>query len=143
MDLVLRATVVFVVIWIVTRVSGRRELSTMQPIDVILLVVIGDMVQQGVTQDQSVTGAMLVIFTFTLLTVLFRLRELPVPQAAALMDASADPRRERPDPRAQPAPRAHHPCRAPRRGPPATDPRARRRALAVLETSGSISFIPR
>lgn len=70
MDLVLRASFVFVLIWVITRVAGRRELSTMQPIDLILLVVIGDMVQQGVTQgDTSVTGAMLVIFTFTLLTV--------------------------------------------------------------------------
>lgn len=72
MDLVVRAAVVFLVIWIVTRVSGRRELSTMQPFDVILLVVIGDMVQQGVTQsDNSVTGALIVIFVFALLTVVF------------------------------------------------------------------------
>lgn len=72
MDLVIRAAVIFVIIWIITRVVGRRELSTMEPFDVILLVVIGDMVQQGVTQgDNSVTGAMLVIFTFALLTVLF------------------------------------------------------------------------
>ena len=72
MDLVIRAAVIFVIIWIITRVVGRRELSTMEPFDVILLVVIGDMVQQGVTQgDNSVTGAMLVIFTFALLTVFF------------------------------------------------------------------------
>ncbi len=72
MDLALRAAVIYVLIWIVTRVVGRRELSTMQPFDLILLVVIGDMVQQGVTQsDNSVTGALIVIFTFALLTVFF------------------------------------------------------------------------
>ncbi|MDQ8044111.1 MAG: YetF domain-containing protein [Solirubrobacteraceae bacterium] len=70
MDLVLRATVVYFVIWILTRVVGRRELSTLEPFDVILLVVIGDMVQQGVTQsDYSLTGTMIVIFTLGLLTV--------------------------------------------------------------------------
>ena len=36
---------------------GRRELSSLEPFDLILLVVIGDLVQQGVTQnDFSVTG---------------------------------------------------------------------------------------
>ena len=70
MDLVLRATVVYFVIWLLTRVVGRRELSTMEPFDVILLVVIGDMVQQGVTQsDYSVTGTIIVVCTFGLLTV--------------------------------------------------------------------------
>lgn len=70
MDLVLRATIVYFVIWILTRVVGRRELSTMEPFDLILLVVIGDMVQQGVTQsDYSLTGTMIVIFTLGLLTV--------------------------------------------------------------------------
>lgn len=70
MDVALRATFIFIVIWIVTRVVGRRELSTMEPFDLILLVVIGDMVQQGVTQsDYSLTGALTVIFVFALLTV--------------------------------------------------------------------------
>lgn len=70
MDLVLRATVVYFAIWLLTRVVGRRELSTMEPFDIILLVVIGDMVQQGVTQsDYSVTGTVIVICTFGLLTV--------------------------------------------------------------------------
>ena len=82
MDLVIRATVVFVVILIVTRAVGRRELSSMEPFDLILLVVIGDLVQQGVTQsDNSVTGAVTVIATMAVLTVLtaylsFRFRRL-------------------------------------------------------------------
>jgi uncharacterized membrane protein YcaP (DUF421 family) len=70
MDLVIRATVVFFFIFLVTRVAGRRELSTLEPFDVILLVVLGDLVQQGITQsDQSVTGTLIVISTITLLSV--------------------------------------------------------------------------
>jgi uncharacterized membrane protein YcaP (DUF421 family) len=70
MDLVIRATIVFFVILIVTRAVGRRELSSMEPFDLILLVVIGDLVQQGVTQsDNSVTGAVTVIATMAVLTV--------------------------------------------------------------------------
>jgi uncharacterized membrane protein YcaP (DUF421 family) len=71
MDLVLRATVVFFFIFLITRIIGRRELSSLEPFDLILLVVIGDLVQQGVTQaDESVTGALTVIATFSTLTVL-------------------------------------------------------------------------
>jgi uncharacterized membrane protein YcaP (DUF421 family) len=72
MDIVLRALAMFVFVWFVTRAVGRRELSTLQPFDVILLVVIGDLIQQGVTQnDLSVTGAMLATGTVATMTVLF------------------------------------------------------------------------
>ena len=70
MDLVIRAAVVFLFIYLVTRVAGKRELSSMEPFDLILLVVMGDLVQQSVTQsDYSVTGALIVISTILLLTV--------------------------------------------------------------------------
>jgi uncharacterized membrane protein YcaP (DUF421 family) len=70
MDLVIRATVVFFFVFLVTRVVGRRELSQLEPFDLILLVVVGDLVQQGVTQsDESVTGALIVIATITLLSI--------------------------------------------------------------------------
>src|SRR2546421_5181198 len=60
MDIVLRAFVAYLFILFLMRVVGRRELSSMEPSDVILLVVIGDLVQNGVTQsDYSVTGIVL------------------------------------------------------------------------------------
>src|ERR687886_185587 len=69
MDLVIRATIVFFAVLLMTRAIGRRELSSLEPFDIILLVVIGDLVQQGVTQsDYSVTGALIVIATMTPLT---------------------------------------------------------------------------
>jgi uncharacterized membrane protein YcaP (DUF421 family) len=71
MDLVLRTIFVFVVILLITRAVGRRELSSMEPFDLILLVVIGDLVQQGVTQsDYSLTGTTTVIVTMASLVVL-------------------------------------------------------------------------
>jgi uncharacterized membrane protein YcaP (DUF421 family) len=70
MDLVIRAAVIFFFVFLVTRIVGRRELSQLEPFDLILLVVVGDLVQQGVTQsDESVTGALIVISTIALLTV--------------------------------------------------------------------------
>ena len=70
MDLVLRTIFVFFLILVVTRAVGRRELSSMEPFDLILLVVIGDLVQQGVTQsDNSLTGTTIVIVTMAALVV--------------------------------------------------------------------------
>jgi uncharacterized membrane protein YcaP (DUF421 family) len=70
MDLVLRTVFVFCLILVVTRAVGRRELGQMEPFDFILLIVVGDLVQQGVTQDdQSLTGTTIVITTLCVLTV--------------------------------------------------------------------------
>jgi uncharacterized membrane protein YcaP (DUF421 family) len=72
MDIVIRAVFAFLFILLLTRIVGRRELNTLEPFDLILLVTIGDLVQQGVTQnDFSVTGLVLAVGTIGLLTVLF------------------------------------------------------------------------
>jgi uncharacterized membrane protein YcaP (DUF421 family) len=69
-DLVVRAIVIYVLVFVFTRALGRRELSALQPFDLILLVVIGDLVQSGVTQnDLSVTGVLLVVCTIGVLQV--------------------------------------------------------------------------
>jgi uncharacterized membrane protein YcaP (DUF421 family) len=71
MDLVLRAAVAFLFVLFLTRIIGRRELSSLEPFDLIMLVMIGDLVQQGVTQnDFSLTGMLLVGGTIGVLTVL-------------------------------------------------------------------------
>jgi uncharacterized membrane protein YcaP (DUF421 family) len=70
MDIVLRSAVVFIFVMVLMRLLGRRELSKMEPFDLLILVVIADFVQQGVTQqDYSVTGAVLAVGTFALMIV--------------------------------------------------------------------------
>jgi len=70
MDIVFRAAFIFVFLYVLMRVIGRRELSTLEPFDLLLLVMLGDLVQQGVTQDDySVTGAVLAVVTIALLQV--------------------------------------------------------------------------
>jgi uncharacterized membrane protein YcaP (DUF421 family) len=70
MDIVLRAAFAYVFIIFLLRVVGRRELSSMEPSDLVLLVVIGDLIQNGVTQsDYSMTGVVLAVTTFGLLAV--------------------------------------------------------------------------
>jgi uncharacterized membrane protein YcaP (DUF421 family) len=143
-DIVLRAVVIFFVLLVVMRAVGRRELNTMEPFDVILLVVIGDLVQQGVTQsDYSLTGAVTVIATITLLTVStsylsFRFRRLrPVLEGAPLVlledgrPIERNLRRER---------ITVEELRAAARQQQIGSFDAIR--LAILETDGRISFIP-
>lgn len=70
MDIVLRAVLAFGFIFFLTRVVGRRELSSLEPFDLIMLIVLGDLVQQGVTQsDYSVTGLVLAAGTIALMQV--------------------------------------------------------------------------
>ena len=70
MDLVLRAVVVFAFIVVLTRVIGRRELASLAPVDLILLIILGDALQQGLTQeDYSLTGSVLVVETLAILQV--------------------------------------------------------------------------
>jgi uncharacterized membrane protein YcaP (DUF421 family) len=81
-DIVLRAVIIYLLVFAFTRALGRRELSTLQPFDFILLVVIGDLIQSGVTQsDLSVTGVLIVISTIGTLQVIisylgFRVRRM-------------------------------------------------------------------
>ena len=70
MEIVLRSAAVFVFLWFLTRVIGKKELAEISSFELVLLVVIGDLVQQGVTQeDMSVTGAILAVGTIALLVV--------------------------------------------------------------------------
>ena len=71
MDIVLRAIAVFIFLMVLIRVIGRRELSSLQPFDLVLLIILGDAVQQGLTQDDySLTGAFLAVGTIAVLQVL-------------------------------------------------------------------------
>lgn len=64
METIIRASLVYFFLWGVTRSIGKRELSEMNPFDLVLLIVMGDLVQQGVTtEDMSVTGAFLAVGT--------------------------------------------------------------------------------
>jgi uncharacterized membrane protein YcaP (DUF421 family) len=68
MQIVLRAAVLYFFILVVIRAMGRKELSEISTIELLLLVVMGDLIQQGVTgDDRSVTGAMLAVATMALL----------------------------------------------------------------------------
>jgi uncharacterized membrane protein YcaP (DUF421 family) len=87
MDIVLRAAIAFFFIFLLTRIVGRRELGTLEPFDLILLIVLGDLVQQGVTQsDYSVTGMILAGGTIALLTVIVSYVSFRFPRLRPVLD---------------------------------------------------------
>jgi uncharacterized membrane protein YcaP (DUF421 family) len=87
MDIVGRAVVVFVFLIVLTRIIGRRELSSLQPFDLILLIILGDAVQQGLTQDDySLTGTFLAIGTIAVLQVLVSWIGYRFPKARPILE---------------------------------------------------------
>lgn len=69
MEIVVRAVVLFAFLWLVTRATGKATLGELSTFQLLLYVTMGDLVQQGITQqDYSVTGAVLAVSVFALLT---------------------------------------------------------------------------
>ena len=86
MEIVIRAAVVFVFLWLVTRAVGRSTLGELSTFQLVFYIVLGDLIQQGVTQqDYSVTGAVLAISVFAVLTVAVSWVNLRWPKARPLI----------------------------------------------------------
>jgi uncharacterized membrane protein YcaP (DUF421 family) len=87
MDIALRAAFAFGFIFLLTRVVGRRELTSLEPFDLVLLIVVGDLVQQGITQsDYSLTGLVIAVGTMALLTVLASWLSFRFPRLRPVLD---------------------------------------------------------
>jgi uncharacterized membrane protein YcaP (DUF421 family) len=87
MDIILRATAMFAILYLLLRLLGKRELGQLTPFELVLLVTMGDLVQQGVTHnDFSLTGAALAISTFAFWAVLMSWASYLSPQAEKLLD---------------------------------------------------------
>jgi uncharacterized membrane protein YcaP (DUF421 family) len=66
---------------------GRRELSQLSPFELVVLIVLGDVVQQAVTQeDMSITGGVLAAGTMIALTVALSWITFRSPTAEAALD---------------------------------------------------------
>ena len=87
MDIVLRATVMFFALYLLVRVMGKRELAQLTPFELIVLVVFGDLIQQGVTHnDFSLTGAILAISTMAFWALAMSWATFISPKAEAILD---------------------------------------------------------
>jgi uncharacterized membrane protein YcaP (DUF421 family) len=86
MEVVFRALFVFAFLWCITRVTGRATLGELSTFQLLLYVVMGDLVQQAVTQqDYSVTTAVLVIGVFALMTVFISWLNIRFPRLRPLI----------------------------------------------------------
>jgi uncharacterized membrane protein YcaP (DUF421 family) len=87
MDLVLRAVAMFLFLFVLTRIIGKRELGSLQPFDLLLLIILGDALQQGMTQDDySITGAVLIVGTFASLQVLLSWLSFRFPRTRPILE---------------------------------------------------------
>jgi uncharacterized membrane protein YcaP (DUF421 family) len=145
MDIAFRAIVVFAFIYLVTRLIGRRELSSLEPFDLILLIILGDTVQQGLTQDDySLTGAVIAISVIALLQVGVSYLNFRFPKLRPILDGE-------PVVIVQDGKLIESNLARERLTPEEVAEQARKQQLAsldnvawaVLETSGEISFIPK
>jgi len=74
MDAVLRAAVIYGVLLLLIRITGRRTLSEMSPFDFVLLLIIGESTQQALLgEDYSMTNAVIVITSLLGIDLLFSL----------------------------------------------------------------------
>ena len=139
MEIVVRALVMFLFLWVVTRAVGRSTLGELSTFELLLYVTLGDLVQQAVTQqDYSVTSGVLAISVFALLTVAPEVDPVAVSPAPGESTASPGHRPGRP---------AWTALRRNASPPPTSwSPRASRASAtadvehAVLEADGRISF---
>jgi uncharacterized membrane protein YcaP (DUF421 family) len=87
MDIVGRGVVVFLFLYLLMRMMGRRELSSLEPFDLILLIILGDAVQQGLTQDDySLTGAILAVGTIGALQIATSYANFKFPRLRTFLD---------------------------------------------------------
>lgn len=87
MEIVIRATIIFFFLWGLTRALGKRELAELSAFEMVLLVMVGDLIQQGVTQeDYSLTGAMLAAGTIGLWVLVFSYLTFRVRKADGILE---------------------------------------------------------
>jgi uncharacterized membrane protein YcaP (DUF421 family) len=91
MDIVLRATAMFAIVFLLLRVMGKRELGQMAPFEFVLLVVVGDLIQQGITHnDFSLTGATLAVCTFAFWALVLNAVTYWSPRAERLLEGEPE-----------------------------------------------------
>jgi uncharacterized membrane protein YcaP (DUF421 family) len=80
MDSVIKACIVYFVLWAIIRISGRRTLGEMSAFDFILFLIIGGSTQRAITgEDYSLTNALILVSTFVVIEIVLSLLDLRSP----------------------------------------------------------------
>lgn len=87
MDVVLRATAIYLVLLIIMRLAGNRSLAQITAFDFVMLLIIAEATQQALIGDDfSLTKAVLLIVTIIFIDVAFSLLKQRSPRLDRLID---------------------------------------------------------
>jgi uncharacterized membrane protein YcaP (DUF421 family) len=87
MEMVLRATAVYVMVWVLFRLAGNRTFSDMTTFDFVLLLIVSECLQQALTGDDfSITAAAVVATTLVALDIAFSLVKQAFPKVEKVID---------------------------------------------------------
>lgn len=90
MDSVLRAAAIYVILLVITRLSGRRALAQATPFDFVLLLIVAETVQEALLgdEDMSLTHAVILIVTLFALDILLSFLKQSSPRVALWLDGT-------------------------------------------------------
>lgn len=87
MDIVLRAGIAFILLWLLTKATGRATLGELSSFDLLIFITMGDLIQQGITgEDRTLTGGLMAVATFAILAVLFNFVVTRWPKASRAIE---------------------------------------------------------
>ncbi|WP_052401663.1 DUF421 domain-containing protein [Muricoccus aerilatus] len=144
-DIIFRTAIAWLGLTILLRLSGRRTLGEMSAVDLVVLLITGDMIQQSLLgDDASLTSGFVVIITLLTLTMAYAKAKAVWPGAARHFEGVPTVliRNGKPDERQMANSRvAMDEILEAARLQGITEPEEIR--FALLEVSGQISIIPR
>jgi uncharacterized membrane protein YcaP (DUF421 family) len=89
MDSVLRALVVYIILMLIFRLSGKRSFSELTPFDFVLLLIFSEALQSAlVDQNDSLTGALIVILTLVVANIGLSLLKERFPRFELVVDGA-------------------------------------------------------
>ena len=88
MEAVLRGLVIYLILYVIVRVAGKRTLSEMNAFDLLLLLIISEATQEAmIGQDHSMTHAIILIVTLVGLDIVLSLIKRRSRHAEMLFDS--------------------------------------------------------
>ncbi len=87
MEPVLRALVVYALLFLIFRISGRRTLAQITPFDLVLTLIISESIQGALMDDdRSLTGAFLIVITMVGMDIILSIAKVRSKFVARLLD---------------------------------------------------------